>query len=339
MTIGKKIYELRKNKGLTQEKLAKEFSLTAQTISKWESDISLPDVTLLPQIAAFFGISIDALFEFSREKEYERIENMTENQRFLTNEEFMKAERFLIGEIERDPKEYKAISQLGDLYHFQATRLDLKASEYAKRALEMKPNSKFDHSTLVNAAGGVNCDWNISNHNNLIDYYYEFVRKNPNYPSGYLYLFDLLVADARYEEALEIIRQRRKVKEDGLNDYEEYFVVEKKEGFAAAKPLYEKLAKEKETEWRVLISIANSFAFNGAYEEALKLFEKSFALEEKPRYIDSLESIAQLYLKIGKRSEAVEAYKREIALLAEEWNTSFGESVDRIKREIEKIIL
>lgn len=62
LTIGEKIALLRKAKNITQTELAEYLYLTPQTISRWEVDNGAPDITLLPKIAAFFGVSIDELF-------------------------------------------------------------------------------------------------------------------------------------------------------------------------------------------------------------------------------------------------------------------------------------
>lgn len=62
MTLGNKIAELRKAKGMTQEALANALNVSNQAVSKWEANQSCPDIQLLPQIADFFGISLDSLF-------------------------------------------------------------------------------------------------------------------------------------------------------------------------------------------------------------------------------------------------------------------------------------
>ncbi len=59
--IGKRIRMLRKNKDITQEKLAEILSVSPQSVSKWENGISVPDVELLPIIARYFGITMDEL--------------------------------------------------------------------------------------------------------------------------------------------------------------------------------------------------------------------------------------------------------------------------------------
>lgn len=59
--IGSVILNLRKNKGVTQEDVAKYVGVSAQAVSKWENG-GVPDTELLPKIADYFSVSIDELF-------------------------------------------------------------------------------------------------------------------------------------------------------------------------------------------------------------------------------------------------------------------------------------
>lgn len=60
-TIGWRIKTLRKRRGLTQDQLAEQAGVTSQAVSKWENDISCPDISVLPQLAAIFGVTTDVL--------------------------------------------------------------------------------------------------------------------------------------------------------------------------------------------------------------------------------------------------------------------------------------
>ena len=60
-TIGSRIAQLRKGKGLTQEELAVKLGVSAQAVSKWENDISCPDISLLPQLVRILGVTADEL--------------------------------------------------------------------------------------------------------------------------------------------------------------------------------------------------------------------------------------------------------------------------------------
>ncbi|WP_455614936.1 helix-turn-helix domain-containing protein [Eisenbergiella sp.] len=65
LSIGNKIKTLRRERGITQEQLAESIGISFQAVSKWENDISLPDITLVPALASYFNISIDELFDFN----------------------------------------------------------------------------------------------------------------------------------------------------------------------------------------------------------------------------------------------------------------------------------
>lgn len=60
-TFGQRFSRLRKNKGLTQEDVALRINITAQAVSKWENDISSPDISILPELADMLCVSLDEL--------------------------------------------------------------------------------------------------------------------------------------------------------------------------------------------------------------------------------------------------------------------------------------
>ena len=62
MEFNEKLQELRKSKGLTQEELAQAIYVSRTAVSKWESAQCYPDISLIPQLAEIFKISIDELF-------------------------------------------------------------------------------------------------------------------------------------------------------------------------------------------------------------------------------------------------------------------------------------
>jgi len=59
--FGNRFAELRKRKGLTQEAIAEKLGVSSQAVSKWENNISYPDITLLAEIANLFNITVDEL--------------------------------------------------------------------------------------------------------------------------------------------------------------------------------------------------------------------------------------------------------------------------------------
>ena len=60
-TLGRRIARLRLARTATQERLAKELNVSPQAVSKWENDINYPDISLLPDLAHFLGVSVDEL--------------------------------------------------------------------------------------------------------------------------------------------------------------------------------------------------------------------------------------------------------------------------------------
>lgn len=60
-TIGNRIVRFRKARGLTQEALAEALGVTSQAVSKWENDLSCPDISLLPRLCRALGVTCDTL--------------------------------------------------------------------------------------------------------------------------------------------------------------------------------------------------------------------------------------------------------------------------------------
>lgn len=332
MNIGSEIKRLRKAKGLSQNELAEVLHVTSQSISKWESNTSYPDINQLPAIASFFGITIDELFVYPTDLEYERIEKAIENGNPLSNETFVHDETFLLEEIRKNPQNHKALSMLGDLYHFEACRLNDKAAYYAMQALHIKPDNKLDLCTLNNASNGHINDWNISCHYKLIEKLYSLLQSNPaDSDRTKLFLLDNLIADGRFEEAERILAERPDCK---LREVYETMIEERQHGYVRAKASYYKLIEENTDKWEVLMEVANRLAFNGEYQDAIDAYEKAFEAAPKPRYTDMLASVAYLNKCLGNEEATKEAYKRELTLLKDEWNITKGELVDSLKRNI-----
>lgn len=336
-TIGNKIKELRHSKGMSQKDIADALGITSQAVSKWENDNGLPEMTMLPEIAALFGIQIDDLFEYSTEKRYESICNKIEYGRTMTNAEFAQDEGFLIREIEVNPTNYEALSLLGDLYHYHANKLNEKSVHYAKMALTLKPNQKSDINNINNASGGKLFDWDVSNHEKLISYYYSLLKAEPKNTRIYAYLMDNLIDAGRISEAKKALEEAINKSPDNLNDYYRIHIREKQFGFEGVQGEYEVLAQKYADDWRVLFSIANSYSLNEHYEEAISLWQACFDHMEKPRFTDPFEAMAQCARMLGKKDLAVSYYKKELELLKEDWDFRYGSQVDEINDKIREL--
>ena len=78
-TFGNMIALLRKKKGMTQVELAEKMGVTDKAVSKWERDLSLPDVSSIPKLAEIFDVSVNELMQVKVDaKEKTLINKITE---------------------------------------------------------------------------------------------------------------------------------------------------------------------------------------------------------------------------------------------------------------------
>ncbi|HEX3075615.1 MAG TPA: helix-turn-helix transcriptional regulator [Lachnospiraceae bacterium] len=76
INIASMIVIKRREKGITQEELAAYVGVSKASVSKWETGLSYPDITLLPQLATYFNISIDELMGYSPQMTKEDIRKL-----------------------------------------------------------------------------------------------------------------------------------------------------------------------------------------------------------------------------------------------------------------------
>ena len=67
MGLGNHLFDARKNKGLSQEAVAERLGVSRQTISKWETDETLPDIRQAKRLATLYGMTLDDLITFDLE--------------------------------------------------------------------------------------------------------------------------------------------------------------------------------------------------------------------------------------------------------------------------------
>ena len=66
-TLGTMIAELRKQHGMTQLELAEKMGVTDKAVSKWERDLSCPDINSIPNLAEILGVSVEELMQVKKE--------------------------------------------------------------------------------------------------------------------------------------------------------------------------------------------------------------------------------------------------------------------------------
>ena len=337
MEIGKKIRNLRLEKEVKQEELAEYLGVSIQAVSKWETEASVPDIALLPGIAVFFGVTIDELFQLSDEAEFERIENMFWHERCIAPETFDHCVRFLEGVLKSDPKNVRACCCLAYLYNHRAASDHDMASEYAKKALELAPDDKGGWVAFLEANSGVCGDEWYDNHFEVIEYFREFLKKNPGNYRGLYAIIENLLDDDRFEEAVPYIQQIRTAANTG--QYEVYMgdVMFGKGDPEKALEYWNAAVEHFPDRWQSYCDRADGLKKLGRYEEALADYEKCFEMQEPPRITDGLHSMAQVHELLGDFDAAIRDRQRIIKCLREEHKTLSGEGIDSQKREIERL--
>lgn len=81
MSLGNSLYQARKKSGLSQEIVAEKLGVSRQTISKWETDDTVPDIYQAKKLSKIYNLSLDELIEF--DTDLKQIEETIKN----TNEE------------------------------------------------------------------------------------------------------------------------------------------------------------------------------------------------------------------------------------------------------------
>ncbi|MBQ6464835.1 MAG: helix-turn-helix domain-containing protein [Oscillospiraceae bacterium] len=342
MEIGKKIRALRVKKGVTQETLAEALLVSSQAVSKWENEQSAPDIQLLPEIAVYFGVTVDELFSLSEEKEYDRIQNMLWDERVVSQSEADRAERWLLGKIKEGWRAADCYVLLADLYNHRAYSMHEQAAEYAKAALAIGEEGgltqiKDAHGELCDAMDGFIPDWCARNHHKLIDYYRDYLEKHPQDWRAHMWLLDNLIDDNRLAEAEEVLARFEKINATYRPLGYRIQIARRAGRLDEAEALMRRLEEEYGEDHFAVFALGDELAVQARYDEAIAAYRRSFEIEKKPRYVDALISIAHIYEILGRPEKAIEALEEELVILRDEWDTTTGETADHVRREIERL--
>ena len=333
MKINEKIRQIRKSAGLTQEQLANRLGVSAQAISKWENDITMPDITLLPLIAEIFGVSIDDLFDLTLEQKLNRIENRIEIREDLSSVEYDEYEFFLTDQLCGEYKA-RAISLLAHLYHHRMESDSRRVSKFAREAIMLEPAKKECQWLLDKAEGHAMWDWNCCNHTKAIDFYKTVIDNDHISPKSslpYYYLIDNLLADNRTAEAEKYLEELSRLPSATpvlIDVYPAYIALGKYDVEKADK-IIKKYVDNHPDNGGYLFEAAQYYARKCDYDKAIDLYERSWAAEagEKPRFWDALQGIATIHKIIGRIDEAEKTYDRILDCLQTEWGYSEDDKV------------
>lgn len=333
MEIGAKIKQLRNKAGLTQEQLASALGISAQSVSKWENAVTMPDIAILPTLAGELGVSIDELFDLTVEQKLHRIERGIDVLTEFTPESFKEHEEFLLHQLDEHPDRTLILEHLSRLYHFRMEADARRVSKYAREAMLRAPERKCCQWMLQMSEGGVAWDWNVANHARVIDFFKQLIESDkgtPKTPLPYMYLIDNLIMDHRTAEAthyLDIYETLPAHRPFMIPVYRAHVALAEYD-VQRADAIMAKAEEEFGSEFGFLFETAQYHARKGDYQKAIAYYEASWEKDtEKPRYTDTLDAISIIYGILGDRERAIETYDRLITCLCEEWGYGKDDAV------------
>ena len=337
MEMGKEIRRLRTNRGLTQEALADALNVSPQTVSKWECGSSMPDVQMLPELAVFFGVTIDQLFAMTPEQQMERIEN-----RVYSTGKFSEAEeRQIVQQMdafaENPAYEGQAKTLLTKLYNHQAEQYRMLATACGKEAVEKTGGDREAVSELANAWGSYIPDWNVRNHHALIEWFGDFCSRNPANRAALMWLLDNLIDDRRLSEARRWLEKLTAIDGSFRTVMYRYLIAQAAGETAEAEERLRELETMEDPEWSRALTIGDIYTQRQEYDKAVAWYRKGQELQPSPKYVDSAASIAHICEIRGDKAGAVAAYREVLRLLKEEWGIVSGETCEEVERAVNRL--
>jgi len=337
MEMGKEIRRLRTDRGLTQEALAAALNVTAQTVSKWERGGSIPDVQLLPEIAVFFGVTVDRLFAMTPEQQLDRLDNRIEAHGLFREAEERQIEQELRAIAEDPALAGRAELLLAVLYNHQADQYRLLATEHGKQAVEKTGGGRDALSELANAWGSYIADWNVRNRHDLIAWYADYCRRNPGNRAALMWLLDNLIADRRLAEAREWLGRLEPIDGTFRTGMYRYLIAEAAGDRDECEAQLRALEAMEGQEWCWALTLGDIYTQRQDYDRAIEWYRRGQEMQPSPKYVDSAQSIAHICEIRGDRAGALAAYREVLRLLREEWGIVSGESCEEIRRAMQKL--
>ena len=337
MEMGKEIRRLRNDRGITQEALAAALNVTAQTVSTWECGNSIPDVQLLPEIAVFFGVTIDRLFAMTPEQELERLENHIAGSGLLSESETRRIEQQLRAIAENPAHAGRALTILTGLFNHQAERYRECAVTVGREAVERSEGSGDAISELANAWNSYTPDWCCRNHHALIEWFSDYCRRNPNNRPALMWLLDNLIDDRRLAEAREWLGKLEQIDSTFRTPMYRCLIAQAAGEREETDRLLLALEAMEGQDWSWALTVGDLFTQRQEYDKAVSWYRRAQEMQPAPKFVDSAESIAHICEIRGDRAGAAAAYREQLRLLEEDWGIVSGEEHAKIERAIQKL--
>lgn len=145
INIGNKIKSLRNQLHISQETLAESMGVSFQAVSKWETGAAAPDISLLPSLAYFFGVSTDELLDYDRFANEKKIIEIRDHAYTLRREHPEEAEKVLREGLKSFPGNELLLNNL--LYTLPPERSD-EAENICKALIETAQDDEVKYDAL-----------------------------------------------------------------------------------------------------------------------------------------------------------------------------------------------
>lgn len=293
LPIGEVIFKLRKEKNITQDQLGNFIGVSTAAVSKWESGISYPDITLLPILATFFNVSIDVLLNYNieiSEDEVMKIFRLCEAEFSTGNLE--KAVNFSKDYVLKHPSSYLLKLRIGFLFTMYS----------------WKGKGEDEYMNMIAYAIGL----------------FEDVAKNCSkvelVEAALFQLGALYSGIGEEDKAIEALNKINKSQCDP-NDILASIYIQKNELKKGRELLQSKLYKSIHDVSLICMALANSYS---KHEKDLSLVEKYYnlAIKIKEAFLPEAASViglsteylnfAQSYLKFKEKEKAIEMLKKMV---------------------------
>ncbi len=337
MNIGNQIRALRMRRGVRQDDLAEYLGVSAQAVSKWETEASLPDIALLPRIAVYFGVTIDDLFRLPDQDHMARIRNAIMCENPIDDQSFHHDCALLRRCIDENRNVFEAKSLLADLYLHRARQDRRMADKLAREALQLEPDSHDAWSALIEANGGACGDEWYDNSAELIVFCQDFLQKRPDTYRALYAIVENMLRDDRFQEAVPYIEQLGKLGNPGQYEFYTGDVCFVQGQIEAALSHWNKAVQDNPDTWQVWCSHGDRMKKLRRYDEALNDYAHSVEIQSAPKIIDGLYARAQLFEQLGQYENAILARQAILQTLKTDYNTHEGGSIDEQTAEIQRL--
>jgi len=315
LNLGNVIKRLRAEHAVKQEELADYLGISFQAVSKWETGTTLPDITLLPKLAAFFGVRIDELFSVNHEDELERIDLMLQREA-MTDQNYSYAKRVLDGILRENQDDTGAIKRYAKVYLTKTNTDLLAAGRMLEKAMELSPLDEEVYSLYRAVRGGSEYKQHSDN-DWFIRVCEPYARKYPQNYGLYRMLIEAMVSKKYFDRAEELLAG---VQFEGENKYMREVLLGDialaKGDEPAAKDIWSTIPKG---DWLGQYESGERFNRLNDYEKAMECFNNAYDAQTAPHKMDMMYSLAFLYKKLGRFADAKKEWELIMKTLISEY--------------------